>query len=560
MKQLSIFKRFTISSLFLVIFAVSSAFSTVYNSASGGENDNEAYYRTLERFSENSINSDDLPDWALLDPEKDGYEGTRTNKFYEYVESLNLPRSEVIVAVIDSGFDINHPDLKNVIWKNEAEVNGAPGVDDDNNGYVDDFNGWNFLGKVRYSNYEMTREFRRLKMENVSESDPYFRKVIREMEEERDEVEQTLQGLKQTGDLVEEAYQTLKRAGHPTDPEKLKLVQDDLDGEYKTAANTILTAYMLFGLTKEDIDQYVKEYTIKEKYLFDTTMANFDYGDNPDILDEKGYGNNDVGVDFETHGTHVAGIIAANKNGIGQAPFARIMTLRGVPNEGDERDKDIGNAIRYAVDNGAHIINMSAGKYFSPHPEYVVDAINYAKEKGVLFVVSAGNEASDIETVVNYPRKYYKENDEIKAFDNMIVVGASTWMKKWNEEKDPDNLANGYDLAAPFSNYSGKVVDLFAPGMEINSTIPDGKYERISGTSMASPEAAGVAAVIKAYFPHLTPEQMKETLMNSVRKYDGLKVKVQGRSDMEFSKLSKSGGVIDLMNAFEYARTHFSSN
>src|SRR5690606_37329067 len=185
MKQLSIFKRLTISTLFLVVFAVTSGFSTAYNVLSGDVN-TESYYRTLEKFSQNSINSDDLPDWALLDPETDGYEGTRTKKFYKYVESLNLPRSEVIVAVIDSGFDINHPDLKDAIWKNEAEINGLPGVDDDGNGYVDDFNGWNFLGNVKYSNFEMTREFRRLKNENVPDSDPYLRKVIREMADERD--------------------------------------------------------------------------------------------------------------------------------------------------------------------------------------------------------------------------------------------------------------------------------------------------------------------------------------------------------------------------------------
>ena len=541
MKVQSILKRFNISSIFLIVFVISSAFSGVYNAASDG----------------------DLPDWALLDPEKDGYEGTRTKTFFAYINSLPEPlqRSEVIVAVIDSGFDIDHPALKDRIWKNEAEVNGAAGVDDDGNGYVDDFNGWNFLGDVKYSNYEMTREYRRLKIEGVPESDPYYNKVVAEMKSEREEVEETLQGLKQTMDVVEEAYATLKRGGHPTDPEQLKLVQENLRDEYKSAASTIMMAYTLFGVTKEDLDEYIKEYSIKEKYLFDTTMTSFPYNDNPNILDEKGYGNNNVGVDFESHGTHVAGIIAGEKDGIGQAPFAKIMTLRGVPNEGDERDKDIGNAIRYAVDNGADIINMSAGKYYSPNPEYVVDAINYAKEKGVLFVVSAGNEAVDVEKVINFPRKYYTENDEVKGFDNVIVVGASTWMKKWDEDKDPENMAGGFDLAAPFSNYSKTVVDVFAPGLEINSSVPGSKYERISGTSMASPEVAGVAAVLKAYFPYLTPDQIKETLINSVRKYDGLKVKIRGKnSDVSFNELSKSGGVVDLMNAFEYARTHFASN
>lgn len=536
----NLFKRISITAVLLVIFAISSGFSSLYNAF-----------------------DDDLPDWALLDPEKDGYEGTRTITFYKYMASLPNPpqRGEVIVAVIDSGFDINHPDLKNNIWQNEAEVNGTPGVDDDNNGYIDDFNGWNFLGDLKYSNYEMTREYVRLKKNNVPESDPYFRKVIREIESEREEVEGTLKGLMQSQEVVDEAYKTLKSGGYPTDPEKLKVISDNLTGEYKEAASSILTVYLLFGITKEEIDQYVKEYKVKSKYLFETDMSVFDYGDNPEILDEKGYGSNDVYVEDETHGTHVAGIIAADKDGIGQAPFAKIMTLRAVPNEGDERDKDIGNAIRYAADNGAHIINMSAGKYYAPHPEYVVDAINYAKEKGVLFVVSAGNEALDIEKTVNFPKKYYEENGQVKSYENMLVVGASSWMKQYNEDKDPEELSSGYDLVAPFSNYSGTVVDLFAPGLEINSTVPGSKYERISGTSMASPEAAGIAAVIKAYFPHLTPQQIKETLVNSVRKYDGLKVKIRGRSGkVTFSDLSKSGGVIDLMNAYEYAKKNFPPN
>mgnify|MGYP002622776520 CR=1 FL=1 len=536
----NLFKRISITAVLLVIFALSSGFSSLYNAF-----------------------DDDLPDWALLDPDKDGYEGTRTITFFNYLASLPNPpqRGEVIVAVIDSGFDINHPDLKNNIWQNEAEVNGTPGVDDDNNGYIDDFNGWNFLGDLKYSNYEMTREYVRLKNNNVPESDPYFRKVIREIESEREEVEGTLKGLMQSQEVVDEAYKTLKSGGYPTDPEKLKVISERLTGKYKDAASSILTVYLLFGITKEEIDQYVKEYKIKSKYLFETDMSVFDYGDDPEILDERGYGNNNVYVEDETHGTHVAGIIAADKYGIGQAPFAKIMTLRAVPNEGDERDKDIGNAIRYAADNGAHIINMSAGKYYAPHPEYVVDAIKYAKDKGVLFVVSAGNEALDIEKTVNYPQKYYEENGQIMSFENMLVVGASSWMKQYNEDKDPDELSSGYDLVAPFSNYSGTVVDLFAPGLEINSTVPGNKYERISGTSMASPEAAGIAAVIKAYFPHLTPQQIKETLVNSVRKYDGLKVKIRGRSGkVTFSDLSKSGGVIDLMNAYEYAKNNFPPN
>jgi subtilisin family serine protease len=512
-----------------------------------------------ESITDNDDQGDkDLPDWALLDPEKDGYEGTRTKTFFRYINSLSeKPQtSEVIVAVIDSGFDIDHPALVNNVWRNEREVNGTAGVDDDNNGYIDDFNGWNFLGDARYLNYEVTREMKRLKKLGTPESDPYYRRVKMEYDSEKADIKGTYEGLKESLEGLEEAEKILKKGGYSTDPESLKLSAEDMKGEYKSAAMVILTTYMFVGLTKEELAKYSKEYEIKYKYLFDDTDPESIIGDDPNNLYEKGYGNNNVmAQDDESHGTHVSGIIAANKDGIGQAPFAKLMFLRAVPGEGDERDKDIANAIRYATDNGADIINMSAGKYFSPNPEIVVEAIKYAEEKGVLFVVSAGNEAVDAEETINFPRKFVEENGQIQYFDNMLVVGASSWMKSYNSSKDPENLSGGYDLVANFSNYSGKIVDVFAPGLEINSTIPGGKYERISGTSMASPEVTGVAAILKAYFPQLTAAQLKEVISNSVRKYDGLKVKVGDKDGrVPFSSLSRSGGVVDVMNAYEYAK------
>jgi subtilisin family serine protease len=307
--------------------------------------------------------------------------------------------------------------------------------------------------------------------------------------------------------------------------------------------------------TPEDMEGYEKEYENKVKLLYDLNFNPSDLiGDNAGKMDEKNYGDNDPSVKTSSHGTHVAGIIGSVKKGIGQAPFVKLMYLRLVPADGDERDKDVANGIRYAADNGATVINLSAGKYYPNNPKYVMDAIKYAESKGVLFVVAAGNEGTNIETRLNYPPKFYKEGSEIKYFPNLLCVGASTWMKQYDSNLDPMNYSRKSDLCAPFSNYSNKVVDVFAPGMQINSTVPGKTYKMMSGTSMASPVAAGVAAILKGYFPDLTPKQIKEIMMNSSRKYDNLLVKTKELGKVQFATLSKSGGVVDAYNAFMMAQ------
>lgn len=536
-------------SILLILTAISgfSNFKPAYIS----DNQTNSF---LLKVSKNKTGSGDLPNWGTMDPEKDGYEGTGTDNFYEYLNTLANPpeRNEVIVAVIDSGFDIEHPDLKNNIWNNESEINGITGIDDDNNGYVDDFYGWNFLGNANYISLEVAREYKKLKKANTPKTDPYFIKVEEEYESKKDETISTKDGIDQTLADVIEAEAILNQKNITTDPRKLQEISMSLpEGKVSDAASIILGVYLLFGSDKNDLIQLKRDYDIKVKCLFDTTDTHTLVGDDPYNLTETNYGNNDVTEKNEEHGTHVSGIIASVKTG--QAPFAKLMLLRGVPNEGDERDKDIANAIRYAADNGADIINMSAGKYFSPDAEYVVEAIKYAEEKNVLIVLSAGNEGNNITDIVNYPRKYYMENGQKEYFDNMIVVGANSWMKKWSDKMDPQNKNLRYDLAAPFSNYSKTVVDIFAPGVQINSTIPGGKYKMIDGTSMASPEVAGVAAVIKAYYPDLTAAQLKDILLSSARQYPDLKVKVKDGPKQLFSDMSKSGGVVDLMRAFKKA-------
>ena len=545
--------KILVSFIFGFVLAVSSL-AFIPNSESKF---NDLFSERVQKYIDK--NDSELPDWALLDPVKDGYEGTRTLAFREYLktmQTLSAPK-QVVVAVIDGGIDINHPALKDNIWQNTAEVNGVEGVDDDANGYVDDFNGWNFLGKQESLGLEMTREYYKLKKEGVSESDPYFKKVKEEYLEEKSEVMFMRMGVNSSVEELNKAELILKEKSYPTDPDDLDKISRTLSGKYYDAATIIMNTYFMYGVKKDEMLQMQKEYDVKSKYLTDTTSTFLLIGDDPSLFLEKGYGNNKPNTGSLDHATHVAGIIAANVNTIGQSPYARIMSVRCVPDEGDERDKDIANGIHYAVDNGASIINMSAGKYFSPNADDVVEAIKYAEEKGVVFVSSSGNEGADIETKIAYPKKFVMENGTMKYFSNMIVVGASTWMKEWSKEKDPDDLAGHFDLAASFSNYSDKVVDVFAPGVEINSSYPDPLYKRQGGTSMAAPEVTGIAANLKAFFPNLNASQIKEIISSSVRTYPGLHVKVKGKnSKVPFAGLSKSGGVVDMMNAFRRAQEY----
>jgi subtilisin family serine protease len=266
-------------------------------------------------------------------------------------------------------------------------------------------------------------------------------------------------------------------------------------------------------------------------------------GDNPNDLYEKGYGNNDVEGPDPKHGTHVAGIIGANrKNDIGVKGIAdnvQIMSVRAVPN-GDERDKDVANAIIYAADNGAKIINMSFGKAFSPGKEAVDKAVKYAESKGVLLIHAAGNDHDDLDVDANFPNRTFDKGGQAK---NWLEIGASSWGADEN-------------FVGSFSNYGKKSVDLFAPGVQIYSTTPGNTYEDLQGTSMACPATSGVAAVLLSYFPDLSATQVKDILRQSTRKFDGLKVTRPGtKTEVPFDQLSMTGGMVNAYEAVKLAMT-----
>lgn len=496
--------------------------------------------------------------WFNLDPELDSILGVSTERAYTYLKGR--PSKKVIVAVIDSGIDIEHEDLKGVIWVNSDEIPGN-GIDDDNNGYVDDIHGWNFIGgkdgrNVGKDTYELTREYKRLKpkYEGVTaetvekknkEEFEYWQQVQKDFEKTYNESNQQAMMLGNIDQQIRrfnklfEAYLNDDEITFE-DLEKVNS-EDQVISQGKTVLNSIfqmtdqsLTLDTLIYFLSEDMKRIMNE--TQYAYSLDFNPREI-VGDDPNRLDEVGYGNNDVigkGTD-NFHGTHVSGIIAAMRgNGLGidgVAENVEIMAIRAVP-DGDERDKDVANAIRYAVDNGAQIINMSFGKSYSPHTEYVYEAIEYAAEKGVLLVHAAGNSAENIDEASNYPNDKFGRK---KDWPNWIEVGASAWGSDSN-------------YVGSFSNYGENSVDVFAPGVAIYSLGPNNEYRNAQGTSMASPVTAGVAALLLSYFPDLSAEQVKDILMKTARGVDNKVIMPGTGEEVKFKKLSVSGGII---NAFE---------
>ena len=493
--------------------------------------------------------------WHLKDRAKDGYYGISIDQAYQAVKGRKS--NTVVVAVIDSGIDTLHEDLKPVLWRNPGEVPGN-GIDDDKNGYVDDVHGWNFIGgkdgrNVKEDSYEAARVYHKYKdrfaplksAEGLSADDALLYKEWKRAE--RQVVGGAAEGgvdllvLKRTYAAAVKSDSALQKAigKEVYTGTELKAFQPTTP-EAKQARGMFLyffEANQSMDMTNkaflEEFNSYLSGETKKAEAA---EKAPKDYrgeivGDNYNDINDKFYGNADVMANTPFHGTHVAGIIAAGRNnGVGVdgvADNVRIMAIRAVP-DGDEHDKDVALAIRYAVDNGAKVINMSFGKGFSPEKPWVDDAVKYAASKGVLLVHAAGNDNSDIDTTANFPTPVFYNNSGRAT--NWITVGASG-----------DPQAGG--LKAGFSNYGKKEVDVFAPGVSIYSTVPGGNtYGIAQGTSMASPVVAGVAAFLLQYFPTLTPQQVKMVIEKSAVKPAG---------DNEFSRYSITGG---LVNAYEAAK------
>jgi len=414
--------------------------------------------------------------------------GMFTNKAYKKLKKKKS--NEVIVAVIDSGVDIEHEDLKGKIWVNAKEIPNNK-VDDDKNGYVDDVHGWNFLGNSKGENInearlekarilaKLTPKYEGISPEEIISDAEYelYLEVLAAVESDRSNFEPYMEMLNKK--LL--------------DPETAKYINDQMN----------------FNLNPNYDDRSL-------------------LGDNPEDFNDRNYGNPDVEGPDALHGTHVAGIIAANRtNNIGVEGVAenvKIMSIRTVPN-GDEHDKDVALAIRYAVDNGAKVINMSFGKAYSPKAQWVYEAMAYADSRGVLLVHAAGNDSKDIDVEPNFPTENY--DFQTTELVHILTVGAST-------------RNDGEDLVAGFSNFGISQVDVFAPGFEIYNTVPQSEYMNLQGTSMAAPMVAGMAAMLASYYPTLTMAEIREAILRTVVLKKPL------------TDLCNTGGIVNILKAVKY--------
>ncbi len=499
----------------------------------------------IENIDNTPLKISDLTDaekkqWGHLDLVADTIPGMSVDKAYAEIIK-NKKGDKVIVAVLDSGIDLKHEDLVDVLWTNKDEKPGN-NKDDDNNGYIDDIHGYNFLGDSYNEQLEAARIVK-LQLGDAAmqaKAKALVDKKYAEAQQQKQQYEQIQKTVKSADaavkkELGKETYTKKDLAGIKTEDAGMQQNVGILTQmlTYEDSVDAVL----------EQLDKGIAYFTDQVEYNYNVAFDGRKVvGDDPYDITDLGYGNGSPQStsEDESHGTHVAGIIAAkrgNGKGIeGVANNAEIMGIRAVPN-GDEYDKDIALGIRYAVDNGAKIINGSFGKRFSPNAEWVYDAIKYAADKDVLFVHAAGNEGADLDDPANpnFPNDQIDNGAEIA--DNVITVGALS-------------ADYGSEMLASFSNYGNVNVDIFAPGDAIYSSMPGNTYEFQGGTSMAAPAVAGVAALIRSYYPKLTAPQVKHILMES-----GLapqaKVVLGGDASKTatFDQISISGNIVNAYNA-----------
>ena len=509
---------------------------------------NPSTYNVTATAKKVPLTDEEIKYWSHSDLVTDSIPGMSIDKAYAFLQGKK--GVEVVVGVVDSGTDLLHEDLKDVAWVNEKEI-PSNGIDDDKNGYVDDINGWNFLGSI----YKEHLEYQRIVKDPSIADDASVKEATKFYDEKVAAAKANEKRYGQMLKMVSNADDAISKHLSKSDYSKDDVTK--IETEDNALKQSIEVAKQMYGFGLSSLTQAKQELS-KLVENASSMLSGEDLkkeyrsvlGDNPNTMDNISYGDAATGHSSkdEAHGTHVSGIIAASRNNKlgmnGVATNVKIMAVRAVP-DGDEYDKDVALGLRYAVDNGAKVINTSFGKGFSPKKEWVYEAILYAASKDVLIVNAAGNDGKNLDVEKTYPNDSRDLVTEIS--DNVLTVGA---------------MSANYDenLPASFSNYGKINVDVFAPGVQIYSTIPDGEYAKFNGTSMAAPSTAGVAALLRSYYPKLSASQVKHILMNSGTMIDFDVIK-PGSSSREkpagekvpFSELSVSGRVVNAYNALKMA-------
>lgn len=509
---------------------------------------NPSTYNVTATAKKVPLTDEEIKYWSHSDLVTDSIPGMSIDKAYAFLQGKK--GVEVVVGVVDSGTDLLHEDLKDVAWVNEKEI-PSNGIDDDKNGYVDDINGWNFLGSI----YKEHLEYQRIVKDPSIADEASVKEATKFYDEKVAAAKSNEKRYGQMLKMVSNADDAISKHLSKSDYSKDDVTK--IETENTALKQSIEVAKQMYGFGLSSLTQAKQELS-KLVESASSMLSGEDLkkeyrsvlGDDPNTMDNISYGDAATGhsTKDEAHGTHVSGIIAASRNNKlgmnGVATNVKIMAVRAVP-DGDEYDKDVALGLRYAVDNGAKVINTSFGKGFSPKKEWVYEAILYAASKDVLIVNAAGNDGKNLDVEKTYPNDSRDLVTEIS--DNVLTVGA---------------MSANYDenLPASFSNYGKINVDVFAPGVQIYSTIPDGEYAKFNGTSMAAPSTAGVAALLRSYYPKLSASQVKHILMNSGTMIDFDVIK-PGSSSREkpagekvpFSELSVSGRVVNAYNALKMA-------
>ena len=517
--------------------------------------------------------------WHWKDYEKDSVLGISLQKAYQLLASYTIQPSPIIVAVIDGGIDTNHIELKEILWNNVDEIPNNH-IDDDHNGYIDDVHGWNFLGgkdgrNIDKAEAEKTRIYHQLKGQfenkivdtlslNKIQKKQWgiWQEVAKDMEFS-DQEAANLQYITMAMNALKKIGATIIKDMGDSNFSANKLTPYEPNGRIALEAKAaFLRTVTILGIDKEitfpeiinDLKEYIegKEKLANAKESQASKVREDIIKDHYYDFSDRYYGNNDITGPNARHGTHVSGLVASFPDSSWQVnqwyPPLKIMTIRAVP-DGDEYDKDIALGIRYAVDNGAKIINMSFGKSYSPEQIWVDSAIRYAAEKDVLIIHSAGNEFYNLDQKNVYPNPYSSLlNDSAK---NILTVAASS------------DISIGESILTDFSNYGPKVVDVLSPGNKIYSTLPGANnHGYLSGTSMASPIVSNMAALIRSYFPKLTAIQVKDILIKSVWQptdKNSSYVIPQREVAKKLDEIGKAGGIVNAANAIQLAKTIASS-